>query len=122
MTDNEIIKAAENCVSYAPDCDACPYTHIGESAPECMEALVEDLLSLINRQKAEIEELRNTNQCIQETTEKVVRYERMMAVAEFAERLKVKFIPALSFDEDLQKVVTVKDIDNLLAEMAGASQ
>ena len=49
LTDNEIIKALECCVD--GDCRDCPY-----GGTRC-EGFEENLLSLINRQKAEIEEL-----------------------------------------------------------------
>lgn len=54
MTDNEIIKALEVC-SYATsnkDCEKCPYY----PDEECVKKQFTDILDLINRQKAEIEE------------------------------------------------------------------
>ena len=54
MTDNEIIKALECCCGTAHDsCRDCPYDDIG-----CEDKLEKDALDLINRQKAENEELK----------------------------------------------------------------
>ena len=57
MTDNEIIKGAEHCLNDNCDCCDCLYTDKGEYAVQCMAVLIKDQLSLINRQKAEIERL-----------------------------------------------------------------
>ena len=53
MTDNEIIKALECCLK--DDCENCPY--FANGLFECGEHFYEDVLDLINRQKAEIERL-----------------------------------------------------------------
>ena len=52
MTDNEIIKALECCVN--ADCENCPSKTICDSDTE---RFVVKVFDLINRQKAEIEEL-----------------------------------------------------------------
>jgi regulator of RNase E activity RraB len=60
MTDNEIIKALECCVFTQPcafDEDKF-YCHHGYSK-FCDKALLDDVLDLINRQKAEIERLKS---------------------------------------------------------------
>lgn len=73
MTDNEIIKALECCVSEQYTCEQCPYQEVKhydydngfEIMPNgkqyddwsCDRWLNTDLLDLINRQKAEILEL-----------------------------------------------------------------
>ena len=56
MTDNEIIKALE-CCKTGDDCKGCPYYANGRYT--CGEHFNEDVLDLINRQKAEIERLQN---------------------------------------------------------------
>ena len=56
MTDNEIIKALECCIS--PDCGNCPYDGDDLLRP-CNHNLVIDAISLIKSQEAEIECLRN---------------------------------------------------------------
>lgn len=52
MTDNEIIKALECCMD--DDCDNCPDTF-----GNCEHNAMRNALDLINRQKAEIERLKN---------------------------------------------------------------
>ena len=57
MTDNEIIKALEFCrVADLSDCEQCPYFN---GFSNCLDYLMPDVLSLINRQKAEIERLKD---------------------------------------------------------------
>ena len=51
MTDNEIIKALECCI--CNECDVCPLP----SCDGCVDLLLHNALSLINRQQAEIERL-----------------------------------------------------------------
>ena len=58
MTDNEIIKALENCLYYSPSCTICKYDADTLTSSECIGALMNDSLDPINRQKAEIERLK----------------------------------------------------------------
>lgn len=54
LTDEQIVKAIENCNNKFDDsCDNCPYTEI----EPCGKAQMTDCLDLIHRQKAEIERL-----------------------------------------------------------------
>lgn len=54
MTDNEIIKAQELCLSFDDECpDDCPYHSICDEDITLIDRLT---LDLINRQKSEIEE------------------------------------------------------------------
>ena len=71
MTDNEVIKALECCSHRNEDlpCDGCPAYNIAQM---CMEDLMSAALDLINRQKAENEELRS-DKIIAETHERNVR-------------------------------------------------
>ena len=55
MTDNEIIKALEICLSDL-DCPKCPYVDY-EGDELCSVKMLKDALHLINRQNAEIERL-----------------------------------------------------------------
>ena len=59
MKDNEIIKALECCYTYF-DCDGCPF----EEPCSGLNVLTENTLDLINRQKAEIEELIEKLECL----------------------------------------------------------
>lgn len=80
FTDEEIIKALELCFALkgtSETCAKCPYHSFGKL---CKVERDKDALDLINRQKEEIE-------IIKETTAEI-RYE---AVKEFAERLKTYY-------------------------------
>lgn len=54
MTDEQIIKAVENC-RITDTCGDCPYRLLDTA--ECVCELMKDVLDLINRQKAENEKL-----------------------------------------------------------------
>lgn len=56
MTDEQIIKALENCLCESPSCATCLYDGETLTSSECMSELMKDLRDLINRQKAENEE------------------------------------------------------------------
>ena len=59
MTDNEIIKAVGLCNGIESGrCDECSYRNTKDG--DCVEILAKDTIDLINRQKAEIERLRET--------------------------------------------------------------
>ncbi len=53
MTDNEIIKALEICLPLGSDCSLCPLLE----ETHCYDHLLNEVLDLFNRQKAEIERL-----------------------------------------------------------------
>lgn len=64
MTDNEIIKALECCTSEGFVCSGCPYDTLEAQGVEyteydCSWYLRADALDLIERQKAEIERLKD---------------------------------------------------------------
>ena len=117
LTDEEIIKALHEMWG-------CSYNY-----EECQQ-------HLINRQKAEIERLKECPKCVYEydgeTTEycvqgpcanfKTVEQVKTEAYKEFAERLKEKygiFTPlGVNWIEEV-KVVRVSDIDKILKEMVG---
>lgn len=107
MTDNEIIKALEYC-------------------KDCSANLNVEIIDLINRQKAEIERLKEYPKCIYEydgnTTEycvqgpcsnfKTVEQIKTEAIKEFAVRLKCG-VPQET------GVIRCSDVDNLVKEMVG---
>lgn len=106
MTDSEIIKALE-CCKY-DDCNNCPNV-----SDNCHANLVDYVFDLINRQKEEIERLKEfiveTRRCDKELKAEAIR--------EFAELLKNDWIGNLYYCEDLD----ITDwIDNLLKEMGGS--
>ena len=129
MTDNEIIKALECLRGNAFDCGECPYCSC-YPAP-CEQQVAKDVLSLINRQKEEIERLKNRDLQV-EVLEKLEREIKAEAVKEFADRLKEQdgynnhvFDDCASIlvpkeylkgrDEKIKEVWTT--IDNLVKEM-----
>lgn len=57
MTDNEIARALECCLSDTPPCTTCKYDNNTITVDECMGDLMKDALDLINRQQARIKEL-----------------------------------------------------------------
>ena len=65
MTDNEIIKALE-CCNRNGSCFQCPYDRASfEHEPDCASVMTADALDLINRQKAEIERLKDLNNVLE---------------------------------------------------------
>lgn len=116
MTDTKIIKALECCKDNSFNnfpCEKCPYRG---TRRYCANNLCEDALALINRQKAEIERLKDM---VSQNEGALPRYEALIraeAVKEFAERLKEK---AITYYTIIGHWVSVKDIDNLVKEMEG---
>lgn len=116
MTDNEIIKALEECQG-EPNCGNCPY-----GGPyNCFEYLREDALALIKRQQEEIDLLkmdneRMTSKVFGMAMKKVLKEKvRAEAIKEFAEKLK-EYINVEDFYLQ-DKLLLVKKIDNLVKEM-----
>lgn len=63
MTDNEIIKALKCHISNSLlDCEECPFNAMNRGFAQCHIELFNSLYDLINRQKAEIERLKDFNQ------------------------------------------------------------
>lgn len=125
FTDEEIIKALE-CHINAEDCVGC------EMFGRCDEIILTELvLDLINRQKAEIEELKNyVNRCKsgEEYWVKCLLEKPNEAIKEFAERIKmsIKANVVETLCNDVKGVYNAEyvldDIDNLLKEMVGEKE
>lgn len=114
MTDNELIKALECCKK--EDCDNCP-TGFGV----CFSNLVGYALDLINRQKAEIEDIKFLYENLKEEhleTIKAIKHCKAEACKAFAEMLKAKAITHTQPFSDKQ-VLYVCDIDSTYNELAG---
>ena len=82
MTDNEIKKALECCVSC--DCHNCPF-FIDKSY--CKDIDLEEVLDLIDRQKAEIERLKKNIDGLNIFTKNHINVIRLQAIKEFTERI-----------------------------------
>ena len=136
MTDNEIIKALECCACVDNACDDCPITSTLKDDCKCGEYLAKNALNLINRQKAEIEELEaeidkqyeqaradilgnmadggtSCHWCIDE--------HKAEAIKEFAERLDglLSLDVRISYED---YVDIAEDIDNLVKEFKEGSK
>ena len=115
MTDAEIIKALECCSADKSTkyCLTCPLQDMG-FVGECIPEKSKNALDLINRQKAEIERLKEVNEKLLidfNGLSGVIKRAKAEAYKEFAERLKEMVTPfKYSFNND---------IDNLLKELVG---
>lgn len=139
MTDNEIIKALERCVN-EDHCGDCPLEFGEYTCLAFRSNLLRTTLALINRQKAEIEELayklecllchatggklskhtypldtmeRYVNDTIQEYCEEAIEEAKTEARKEFAERLEKELGELFMAKHNVVGEV----IDNLLIEM-----
>lgn len=102
MTDNEIIKALECChKQHHSNCEACPNEETCEEID-----IIDSVITLINRQKAEIDELKMESGKL-----KIAKSE---AIKEFAEKLK-----NLHPEYD---TVTKREIDSLAEEMTESEE
>lgn len=120
MTDNEIVKDLECCLRDVPPCYACKYDADTITPDECMGNLMKDTLDLINRQKAEIEnlniELKIKSQKRANIFEITDAFERgrSRGIKEFADKLKKSQSVTNCESEWLYL-----DIDDLVKEMVG---
>ena len=119
LTDNEIIKALEYCEDSADTdkhCLKCPYCN--ESY--CLDKMMADALSLINRQKAEIERLQEKNKRLFAENVGITHSSKEIkaeAIKEFAERFKGLLDTELRWCECVDEII--KPLDNLVKEMVG---
>ena len=121
MTDNEITKALECCSSNATGneyCKDCPYNF----TEYCGEESAKDILDLINRQQAEIEELRNIVKADLLTAKEDFKLSisdiskiRAEAIKEF----ESKVIEMAYIDDYFDLVVNVASIEAIAKEMVG---
>lgn len=125
-TDEEIIKAFQTCSEPDSDCKDCP---LYCDYPLC--GWRKYILDIINRQKAEIEELKNyVNRCKsgKEYWVKCLLEKPNEALKEFAERIKmsIKANVVETLCNDVKGVYNaeyiIDDIDNLLKEMVGEEE
>ena len=91
MTDNEIIKALECCIEM--ECSKCPMNY-DDCEERDFDNLVKRAIPIFNRQKAEIERLREENKDYAYLYDKHINtafsHIKTEAVKEFAEMLKEK--------------------------------
>ena len=117
MTDAEIKKALECCKSSLQICRAdCPLL----SETECSRALRENVLDLINRQKAEIERLKAKKRLYLERWGESldwVKQERAESIKDFAERLKDRWTIASPEPYSTDAAEVLASINILAKEM-----
>lgn len=116
MTDNEIIKALEWHSNDETHCSPCPYeehsvTHY------CVDKLLDDALSLIIRQKEEIERLKGWENLLKAEKHSLIK---AAAIKEFAYRLRQRSYESSDWSHgEHPMVVEWSDIDEVLEETAG---
>lgn len=113
MTDNELMIVLYHHAYNDKSCAGCPLAHIEVG---CTIELTQHALSLINRQKAEIDKLKILLNTLYGA--------RAETIKEFAERVK-RYIDVGHLRPPTEKCFSELDvvnmIDNLLKEMAGDS-
>ena len=126
MTDNEIMRALECCIKH--DCGECCLINYSDDADVCQTKLMKYALDLINRQKAEIERLKDFNENLQ-TANTCLSNEildiKSEARKELAEKIKAKngndFLEEWHEYADIYYDFNQEEfeayIDNLLGEM-----
>lgn len=116
MTDNEIVKALECLCGNALNCRECPYSP-RYKFPLCQQQVAKDTLSLINRQKEEIERLKGWENLLKAEKHSLIKAE---AVKEFAHRIRQRSYESSDWSHgEHPMVVEWSDIDEVLEEMAG---
>ena len=138
MTDNEIIKWAEECTSSSvPCCAKCPFDEDTITPDECMGKLMKELIKINAQQKAEIESLKkqieerkkDVNYFMAQTriARESIKPTKIEAVKKFAHQLKILLetkakLYSLS-DKDgefaIVQSTALKTVDNLVEEMVG---
>lgn len=128
MTDSEIIKALECCANFA-QCTGCGYYKERDRC--CVDAVMQDAVSMLKRQQAEIERLQDTNRqletdnfnanmnldLVQQENDNLIRNYKecaMEAVRDFAGRLIKRHDEFWRSEEDMEHVVA-----EIVAEMEG---
>lgn len=121
MTDNEIVKALE-CCGKTSSCDGCP---LREDTKHCTPIISINALSLINRQKAEIERLGKDSKRLKKVQMQLDDAMKMYstikaeAIKEFAKKFKRKSVVWRIDNFDMGYQITDDEFDNLVKEMVG---
>ena len=129
LTDNDIIRAMECCISPVyEECKKCPLY----DDPTCRRELLKDTLDLFKRQQAEIERLEAEVEKQYEQAEAdilgnmadggvschwCIAQHEANARKEFAKRLKAESVFLEDEDRYVGYAVKMTDLDNLLEEM-----
>ena len=111
MTDNEIIKAMQCVIGKEMLCSECTYQKV-LPFPSCRMMCAKNALDLINRQKAEIENLKHRKTELQIRNQEL-QHEKSEAIKEFAERLKEN----CCLTDRWGKIIPISTVDDLVKEM-----
>ena len=117
MTDNEVFNTVDACVNRNIKCNECPFIDEVGDGKDCVDISWGYLLSIINRQKAEIERLNEyISRCKsgEEYWVKCLLERPNEAIKEFAERLN-----DTKFWNGNEYVIYADNIDVLVKEMVG---
>ena len=110
FTDDEIIKALECCSTDEQPCSMCPLWQICGDGRMTSTHLA---LAIINRQNAELEDLR---EIVFMDRSEAIKNLKAEAIKEFAENVKAIFECVLYFDDDVKECI-LNEIDELVKEM-----
>ena len=117
LSEASVIKALECCFLSECDCKDCPYSDL----EICDTAkMINIVIDLINRQKAEIERLNDKYKCLEASSlifKGGVDYFVKEAIKAFAERLKGEYAGFDELHEEIGYDNLMCAIDNLVAEM-----
>ena len=116
MTDNEIIKALEYCINNNGICEDCPLLNKMNSSKECTDEMIRGALTIINRQKAEIERLKEITES--PILGKLVHVWKNEAIVSFAEKLKANMVQ-IRLGGHKHNVITENGIDYYVKETVG---
>lgn len=128
MSEKEIIKALECCISKNNCTENCPYVDWKQNSFKCIEMSTLDAIELINHQQEEIgrlescvmseEQVREIMKSQMHTVfEKVINEAVDEAIKEFSDKLKEKIFKPWYFLDQIKFIY--EDIDNLVKEMTG---
>ena len=129
LTDEEIISSLE-VIATTRNCDECKIRNCKWGTCNCSQITANAALDLINRQKSEIERLKECPKCVYEYDGEVTEYciqgpctnfttveqIKSEAVKEFAEKLKNEINIRTTYSREQDKNV-MRMIDNLVKEM-----
>ena len=109
MTEKEVIKALECCLSdELEDCDKCPLKNFPDDYIGCRNNLIKVTIDVINRQKAEIEQLKK---------EKEEMHQKVTRTNKYAWEITRAIKSIIETTEDIKDMVFMMRCPNCGAEM-----
>ena len=109
MTEKEVIKALECCLSDAwEDCDKCPLEKFPDDYIGCRKNLMKVTIDFINRQKAEIEQLKK---------EKEEMHQKVTRTNKYAWKITRAIKSIIETTEDIKDMVFMMRCPNCNSEI-----